>query len=60
MDEYLSIKEVMAVLKICRSTLFKHVRSGRLASYRIGRLVRIKAGDLKQFIEGKPSKNKSN
>jgi excisionase family DNA binding protein len=59
MEEYLTVKDIMRTLKISRTLAYEYIRSRRLKSFKIGRLVRIKAGDFKQFIEGKPSKNKS-
>jgi excisionase family DNA binding protein len=54
MNEFLSIKDVMKTLKVCRATVLKHMTSGRLLSYRVGRLIRIKDVDLQRFIEGQP------
>jgi len=51
MSEFMSIQEAMAALKICRSTLYKHMRSGRLTAYRVGRLVRITREDLEDFVK---------
>ena len=53
---YLTVKEIMALLKISRATAYSLIRSGRLKSFKIGHLVRIREIDLKHFIEGKPSK----
>jgi len=52
MAEYLTIAETMKILKVCRNTLNKFIRSGRLRSCQIGRLIRIKAEDLDSFVEG--------
>jgi len=51
MSEYLTVGEAMKELKVCRNTLNKHIRSGRLMSYRVGRLVRITRSDLEDFIK---------
>jgi excisionase family DNA binding protein len=56
MSELLTIKETMSELKVCRATLYKHLKSGSLISYRVGRLVRITRGDLLDFIK----QNRSN
>lgn len=53
---YLTVEEIMGILKISRATAYGLVRSGRLKSFKIGHLVRIREIDLKHFIEGKPSK----
>ncbi len=56
MSEFMSIKDVMGELKVCRATLYKHLKSGGLISYRVGRLVRITRGDLEEFVK----QNRSN
>jgi excisionase family DNA binding protein len=59
MDEYLTPQDVMRILRVSRTTAYGYIRSRRLKSFKVGRLVRIKADDLQRFIEGKPSKKKS-
>ena len=51
MSEFMSIKDVMASLKVCRSTVYKFIKDGGLISYRIGRLVRITRGDFEKFVK---------
>jgi excisionase family DNA binding protein len=53
---YLTVKQVMEKLQISRATAYKLISSRRLKSFKIGHLVRIRECDLKNFIEGKPSK----
>jgi len=60
MEEYLTARDIMRILKVSRPQAYIYIRGGKLKSFKVGRLVRIKADDLKQFVEGKPSKNKSN
>jgi len=55
MDEYLTIQDVMRILQISRTTAYGYLRSGRLKFFKVGRLVRIKPSDLKQFVEKNPS-----
>jgi excisionase family DNA binding protein len=45
------IKDIMANLRICRSTVYKHIKGGDLVAYRIGRLVRVTPGDLEDFVK---------
>jgi excisionase family DNA binding protein len=59
MDEYLTVKDIMRVLKISRTLAYGYIRSRRLKSFKVGRLVRIKAEDLERFIEGRPTKKNS-
>ncbi len=56
MNEYLTVQDVMRLLKISRTTAYSYLSSGRLKYFKVGRLVRIRPDDLRQFIEGKPSK----
>ncbi|MFE0846714.1 helix-turn-helix domain-containing protein [Streptomyces rochei] len=51
-DELLTVAEVMARLKLGRSTVYDLIRSGRLASVTIGRCRRIPALALRDFIAG--------
>jgi excisionase family DNA binding protein len=57
MKEYLTPGDIMRVLRVSRTTAYGYIRSRRLKSFKIGRLVRIKAEDLERFIEGKGGKN---
>lgn len=57
MNEYLTPQDVMRLLKISRTTAYGYLSSGRLKYFKIGRLVRIRPDDLRQFIEGSPSAN---
>ncbi|PGH49134.1 helix-turn-helix domain-containing protein [Streptomyces sp. Ru87] len=49
-DELLTVPEVMARLKLGRSTVYDLIRSRRLASVTIGRARRIPATALQDFI----------
>jgi excisionase family DNA binding protein len=50
MNEYITIKEVMKGLKVSRTTVYTLLKSGKLKSRRLGRLVRIRADDLRAFM----------
>ncbi|MEW1640154.1 helix-turn-helix domain-containing protein [Streptomyces sp. NPDC093801] len=49
-DELLTVPEVMARLKISRSTIYDLIRTRRLASVTIGRARRIPARTLTDYI----------
>jgi excisionase family DNA binding protein len=51
MSENLTIAEIMRILHVSRTSAYGYSRSGRLKSYKIGRLVRVKTKDLKRFVE---------
>ncbi|QTI89028.1 helix-turn-helix domain-containing protein [Streptomyces sp. AgN23] len=50
-DELLTVPEVMARLKIGRSTVYDLIRSRRLPSITIGRARRVPAAALRDFID---------
>ncbi len=56
MKNYLEIRDVMRILGVSRTTAYAYIHSGRLRSFKVGRLVRIREIDLKHFIEGHPSR----
>lgn len=49
-DELLTVPEVMARLKLGRTTVYDLIRSRRLASIRIGRARRVPAQSVRDFI----------
>jgi excisionase family DNA binding protein len=50
MNTYLTIQEVMKTLKVSRTTVHTFLKSGKLKSTHVGRLVRIRADDLRAFM----------
>jgi len=50
--EYLTIKDVVQLLRCSRTTIYSHLQSGRLRHFHIGKLVRIRRDDLIRFVEG--------
>jgi len=55
-EKYLSVYDMEKILQISRTTAYALIHSGRIKSYKVGRLVRIKAEDLQRFIESQPSR----
>ncbi|MFJ6738893.1 helix-turn-helix domain-containing protein [Streptomyces sp. NPDC091279] len=51
-DELLTVVDVMARLKVGRSTVYDLIRTRRLPSVAIGRCRRIRASALHDFISG--------
>lgn len=51
MDELLTIRDTMRILRVSRSTLFNLMNAGALPSVKIGRSRRFKSSDLTAFIE---------
>ncbi|MEY9871207.1 excisionase family DNA binding protein [Streptacidiphilus sp. MAP12-33] len=49
-DEVLTVPEVMARLKVGRSTVYDLIRSRRLKSIKIGRCRRIPAASLNSYL----------
>lgn len=56
MKKYLTVEEIMGILQVSRTTAYGFISSGRLKSYKVGRLVRIREIDLMRFIEGESPK----
>lgn len=56
MNDYLTVADVMKILRVSRTTAYGYIRSRRLVSFKVGHLVRIKADDLQRFVEGQPQK----
>jgi excisionase family DNA binding protein len=54
-DDYLTIEETLAHLKISRATLWRWRRSG-LEETRLGRIVRIKRANLDDYLQKNTSK----
>lgn len=55
MKEYLEVADIMRILRVSRTTAYGYIRTNRLKHFKVGHLVRIRAIDLKHFIEGKPA-----
>lgn len=49
--EMLTINEVIKILKISRSTLYRYMERGTIKHYKFGKSVRFKKSDIKRFIE---------
>ncbi|MFZ4564811.1 MAG: helix-turn-helix domain-containing protein [Bacteroidales bacterium] len=50
-SELLTTAELCEKLHICRQTVYKHARSGRLTSYRLGRLVYYKESEVMNALK---------
>ncbi|MYS25286.1 MULTISPECIES: helix-turn-helix domain-containing protein [unclassified Streptomyces] len=51
-EELLTVPDVMARLKVGRSTVYELLRTRRLTSVTIGRSRRVPASAVRTFIEG--------
>ncbi len=51
-DELLTVPDVMARLKLGRSTVYELLRTGRLASVTIGRSRRVSTRAVHAFLKG--------
>jgi excisionase family DNA binding protein len=59
MDELLSVQEVAAYCRVHERTIRRHIASGRLASVRVGRAVRVKRSELAVFTDVAAAKSAS-
>lgn len=55
-----TIRECAEALRISERTVRRAIAAGKLRSLRIGRLVRVPADSLRQFMEGEQAKQQSN
>ncbi len=51
MSDYFSVKEVASKLGVCKRTVTRHIKSGKLPAIRIGGLLLIKITDYEQFVK---------
>ena len=51
MNNLLTVKEVMGILKVSRATVFNWMKAGKIRYSKAGRLIRIKGEDLNAFID---------
>jgi excisionase family DNA binding protein len=56
MDKLLTVDETLKLLRITRSTFYRHMRSGLLTPVKLGNRTLFKERDVEQFIESLPSK----
>jgi len=49
-----SIPEIMCLLGLCRDSVYKLIREGRLPARKIGRRTVVLETDLQAFLEGLP------
>ena len=49
--ELMTIDEAARYLKVCRKTLYRWLRAGRLKGYRVGRQWRLRRADLDRWLE---------
>lgn len=50
-NQYLTAEQVARDLGVCKDTVYRLARSGRLPHLRLGRLVRFDRGDVKQHLQ---------
>ncbi len=50
MEELLTVEEVAEHLKISKATVRRHIKEGKLKAVKIGRVVRISAGEIKSLF----------
>ncbi|MDE3087202.1 MAG: helix-turn-helix domain-containing protein [Acidobacteriota bacterium] len=48
---WMSTKEAAEHLGVTLRSLYRFIDEGSLAAYKFGRVIRLKAGDVEQFIE---------
>ena len=51
MDEFLTTKEVLQILKISKENLYKKLWAGEIKAYKFGRLWRFKKEDIEKCLK---------
>ena len=51
MEQYLTSEQVAKKLQVHPFTVLKYLKSGKLKGVKIGRMYRIKEGDVEKFLE---------
>lgn len=50
-DEWLTLAELAAWLKVGRTSVYRLIASGAVPSYRVGRSVRVRRADVERWLE---------
>jgi excisionase family DNA binding protein len=56
MDKLLTVDETLKVLRITRSTLYRHMKSRLLTPVKLGNRTLFREKDIERFIESLPKK----
>lgn len=51
-SDWLSIEEVAKILGVHRNTAYRWAQDAHFRAYRFGRTIRVRRGDIEQFVEG--------
>ena len=52
-DRLLTIEQVAKRLQVVKMTVYRYLKAGKIASYKIGKEYRIKESDLKKFLDSR-------
>ncbi len=52
-ERFLTVEEVTGRLRVSDQTVRRWVKSGKLTAYKPGKEVRIRPGDLEEFLEAR-------
>ena len=50
-DYLLNVLELAEIFEVRKSTIYKFLESGEIPTVRVGRQVRVRAGDLQKYLE---------
>ena len=56
MEKLLTVAETVEILRITRTTLYRHMRNGLLSPIKIGKRTLFREKDLERLIESLPRK----
>lgn len=56
LEKMLTSQEVMEILQISRQALYRYIRMGELRAYKIGKSLKFRQSDLREFVESRVRK----
>lgn len=48
--KFLTVEEVASVLKVCKMTIYRYVKSGKLKAHKVGKYYRISKKEFDNFL----------
>ncbi len=49
--DLMTVEQVAAYLQVHRMTVYRYIRTGRIAAVRVGRVYRVRRADLEAFLD---------
>ena len=52
MHTFLTIEDIIKILKVSKMTIYRYIDSGKIKAYKLGKEYRIDKKDFDEFLEG--------